>query len=233
MPYYCPHCHRSYQRKMYYDHHIAVCEILCKSKKERTAEAEELADMPTVRDLYKVVMEMTVKYNRLEEKYQEMVKYINVKKKQINGVDALNTTYNNANDYDQWCSTIDVHRKHLNTLFKSDYATGVIQVLREWLLLEDEKRPLRAFKEKESVLYVFKEKKWMIMDDDTYIKLMYILDKKFMCEFGTWKQEHKDELYSDDFTETYAKNTKKMMVTREYMYSRIKKELYKHLAVNL
>ena len=224
-PHHCPHCHRSYQRKMYFDRHVAVCEMLCKSKKDRAAEVEEQSDIPTVQDLYKVVMAMTIKYNQLEQKMQEMSHSINinVKKQAINGVDQLNATYTKAIDYDHWCTTLIVQRKHLDTLFKCDYAKGVSQVLREHL--EDETRPLRTIKEKENVIYMFKETKWVIMDDETYIKLMYLLDKKMMGEFGKWRDENKDNLYADDFTEMYAKNVKKMMVTREPMYSRIKKEL--------
>ena len=77
-PHHCPHCHRSYQRKMYFDRHVAVCEMLCKSKKDRAAEVEEQADIPTVQDLYKVVMAMTIKYNQLEQKMQEMSHSINI-----------------------------------------------------------------------------------------------------------------------------------------------------------
>ena len=232
MPHHCPNCQRSYKRKTYYDRHVVVCDILCKSKKERIVEAEEQADTPTLRDLYKVVMEMTIKYTQLEQKIQEMASYIHIKKQAINGVNLLNTTYTKVKDYDEWFNAIEVHRKDLDILFKSDYGNGVVQVLCAVLPLEDATIPLRALKEKENVLYVFKENKWVIMDDDMYIKLMYVLDKKFMCEFGKWQDEHKDDLYSDDFTQIYAKNVKKIMVTREPMYSRIKKELYKYLKGN-
>ena len=67
------------------------------------------------------------------------------------------------------------------------------------------------------------------MDDECYVKLMYLLDKKFMIEFGKWTEENKDKLYLDDFTLIYAKNVKKIMATREHLYSRIKRELYKKL----
>ena len=227
----CPHCQRSYQRKIYYDRHVAVCEILCKSKKERLVEAEEQSDTPTVRDLYKVVMEMTIKYNTLEQKFKDMEKFVNAKKQKLDIVVWLNAKYLNTVDYFAWFNTITVKREHLEILFQTDYVNGVVKALLDALSREENNdfSSMRAFSEKPNMFYIFMEKQWIIMDDECYVKLMYLLDKKFMIEFGKWTEENKDKLYLDDFTLIYAKNVKKIMATREHLYSRIKRELYKKL----
>ena len=227
----CPHCQRSYQRKTFYDRHVAVCNMLCKSKKERVLDAEEQSDTPTVRDLYKVVMEMTLKYNTLEQKFKEMEKFVNAKKQKLDIVVWLNAKHLNTVDYSTWFNTITVKREHLEILFQTDYVNGVVKALLDALLREDDNVPVRAFSEKPNVFYIFqnKEKQWSIMDDECYLKLMYLLDKKFMVEFGKWTEENKDKLYLDDFKLIYAKNVRKIMATREHLYSRIKRELYKKL----
>lgn len=228
----CPHCQRSYQRKIFYDRHVAVCNMLCKSKKERVLDAEEQSDIPTMRDLYKVVMEMTLKYNTLEQKFKEMEKFVNAKKQKLDIVVWLNAKYLNTVDYMTWFNTITVKREHLEILFQTDYVNGVVKALLDALLREDDK-PVRAFSEKPNMFYIYmeqnKKKQWSIMDDECYLKLMYLLDKKFMVEFGKWTEENKDKLYLDDFTLIYAKNVRKIMATREHLYSRIKRELYKKL----
>ena len=165
----CPHCQRSYQRKVYYDRHIALCEILCKSKKERAVEVEEYSDTPTVRDLYKVVLEMAVKYNDLEKKYKEMEKFVNVKKQKLDIVVWLTTatTHSMTTDYTLWFNNITVTREHLELLFKTDYVTCVVKVLKDHLPSDDEFLPLRAFDEKANIFYVFLEqntkKQWSMM----------------------------------------------------------------------
>jgi hypothetical protein len=231
----CPHCQRSYQRKLYYDRHVSVCEILCKSKRERRLEVEENADTPTVRDLYKVVMEMTVKYNQLEQKYQalsqDMAKLSTQQKPKISTLDWLNLKYSKAPEFTLWLNQLKVNRDDLLQLFKGDYSKGVISVLKQSLRLEDEERPLYAFTNKDNVFYLVEQKKWIMMSDEMYTKLMHNLDKKFMTEFLKWQTENKDNMYLDDFSLEYAKNVKKIMITREAVYSRIKRDLYYYLKI--
>jgi len=232
---YCPHCHRRYQRKTYFERHTVVCDILTKSKKERKVESEEQADTPTLRDLYRVIMELAVKYNHLEQKIQEMAKVVSIKKQKLNIIDWLTITHSTSTDYKSWLDSMAVTREDLNVVFEVDYVAGVLSVLKHNLLLEDEMRPLRAFIVKDSVFYIFEQehKQWSTMDDEIYMNLMHYIDKKLMTAFGIWQTENKDNMYLDDFTLIYAKNVKKIMASREALYPRIKKEFYKYLRVDL
>jgi len=224
----CPHCHRGYTRKTYFDRHVMLCEFLSKSKKTRELELEERSDTPTVRELYLVVMELVVKNKQLEEKIKELSTGVNIQKKKLNATDWLNATYTDADDYSSWFDKLQVTREHLHILFESDYAHGVTSALKQHL---NERRPLRAVSTKDNVFYLYNqtEKKWLLMDSETYLKLMYVLDKKIVMEFNNWQRENKEKLYSDEFSLIYNKYTKKVMATRELMYSRVKKELYTHL----
>lgn len=196
-------------------------------------ESEENADTPTVRDLYKVVMEMTVKYNRLEQKYQElsqdMAKLGTQQKPKISTLDGLNLKYSKALEFTVWLNQLKVNRDDLLYLFKGDYSKGVLSVLKQSLRLEDEACALRSFNNKDNVFYMVEQKKWIMMSDEMYTKLMHNLDKKFMTEFLKWQTENKDNMYLDDFSLEYAKNVKKIMITREAVYSRIKRDLYHYL----
>jgi hypothetical protein len=231
----CPHCQRTYSRKIYFDRHIGICEFLCKSKKAQILDIEERKDTPTVRDLYLVVMELVTKNKQLEEKVAELSKLgvgIKTQKKQqkIDLLDWLNMTYANAIDYTTWLNDTKVTRADLNILFETDYVGGIMSALKRQLLLDDEQRPLRAFDLKGSnTFYLFNGKKWTIMDNEAYLKLMHAYDKKSLIEFGNWQRENKDKMYLDDFSLTFNKNMKKIMITREPVYSRIKKELFSYL----
>jgi hypothetical protein len=206
--------------------------MLCKSKKDRTLEMEEQADTPTVRDLYKVVMELTLKYNSLEQKYQEMAKICGQQKPTLNNIDWLNLKYPKAIDYTVWLNQLTIDRDHLLNLFKGDYIKGVLHVLKQTLLVADDSCALRAFTTKDNTFYIIEQNRWTMMNDAMYTKLMHILDKKFMTEFLKWQTENKDKMYLDDFSLEYAKNVKKIMITRESVYSRIKRELYNYLKTN-
>lgn len=231
----CPHCQRNYQRKIYYDRHVGVCEFLCKSKKGRKQDIEENNDTPTIRELYMVVMELVVKNKQLEEKLHEMSKMVNIKKQKLNINDWLNMTYPDVMDYTAWLSEVKVTQEHMNTLFETDYVGGVTSSLKQQLLLGNDRRPIRAFASKDNGFYLYNqaEKKWLMMDNETYLKLMYVFDKKVMVEFGNWQRENKEKLYTDSFSLIYNKHTKKVMASREPLYSRIKRELYSYLRQEL
>lgn len=227
----CPHCQRGYSRKGYFERHVSMCEFLCKNKQAKKLELEERTDTPTLRELYQVVMELVVKNNQLEAKIQEMSKAMNIKTQQMPIAEWLLVKYPKATDYTSWFNEIEVTRAHLQVFFESDYVNGVATAIKQRLALAEEERPLRAVNERENVFYWYNasEQKWLQMDNELYLKLMHVYDKKFLVEFGNWQRENKEKLYSDEFAVTFNNYMKKMMATREPLYSRIKKEIYQHL----
>ena len=91
---------------------------------------------------------------------------------------------------------------------------------------------LRAFTNRENVLYGFYGTEWRVVDFDEFKKVMFILDKYCMLEFVKWQKENSEQIYRDDFAATYAKNMKKIMggnSSREQLYARVKKDIYMYL----
>jgi len=224
----CVHCQRNYQRKIYFDRHVIACAYLSKSKRERTLENEELADTPSVRELYNIILALAAKCADLETKMQAVNKWTQITKKKLHITDWLNTTEPAAQAYDEWIATLNVLPADLAVLYETDYVGGVVAFLKQHTTM----RPLRAFTGKENTFYLFREK-WEVCEAETFTKLMYLLDKQFMREFIAWQTANKHRMATDDsFSEQYARNLKKVMggnSTREQLYSRIKRELYVYL----
>ena len=238
----CDFCNREYQRKIYFDRHVAVCRLLSKTKRERHVETEELSDKPpTMRELYLVVMELTSKCSQLEQKVQDMSAWINRKKKKVNICEWLNAKYNcNINNYCTWVNAIVIYRENLESIFSDDYVPGMVDTIKKLLLLDDLKKPVRAFTTQDNVFYIYTLKNetsaechWIMMDNDLFNKLMYVLDKQMMNEFVKWQKENKTKMCLDDNAMmTYAKNVKKLMggsSSREQLYSRVKRDVYNYL----
>ena len=228
----CTYCQRNYQRKTYFDRHVIACQFLSKSKKERVLESEELADTPSVRELYAIILELAAKCKDLETKMAAINKWAHITKQKLNITDWLNTTQPSARDYNDWFKMLVVKPADLAILFETDYAQGVVSFLKP--NLKEEERPIRAFTAKENTFYIYSStKKWHLCEQETFTKLMHFLDNQFMREFISWQNGNKNRMLMDDsFTDLYAKNMKKIMggsYTREQLYSRIKKELYMHL----
>ena len=220
----CAHCTRSYQRKLYFERHVITCEFLSKTKKERALESEELADTPSVRELYSIIMTLAAKCTQLETKLTAINKWVHITKQKLNIVDWLNTTYlkeAEAVSYDDWLLTLQVGQKDLQVLFASDYVGGVTSFLKQHLSIQNnDARPMRAFTGKENTFYIC-NKTWLRCEEAVFTKLMYTLDQQFLREFIAWQNQNKNRMATDDsFSDVYAKNMKKVMggaFTREQL----------------
>ena len=148
----CCFCSKKFTRKTYYDRHILICELLSKSKKERNVEMEEHKDTPTVRKLYEIIMEMSIKYKKMEEKLEELSKYVDTKKKKINIIEWLNTTCKSSAcaPFELWMKKIKVERKHLESIFSHDYVYGALHILKDF-----NNEHIRCYDQKDDTLFIF------------------------------------------------------------------------------
>ena len=153
----CSFCGRGYQRKIYYSRHVAICELMCKSIKERQLENQERDDTPGVRELYDVILEMVTKMSAMEKKMNEMSKWVDSKKRKMNIIEWLNETHKNmALSVEEFIERIKVERCHLEHLFKEDYNKTILKVIKDVLSGDDEnKMPIKAFDIKPNVLFVY------------------------------------------------------------------------------
>jgi hypothetical protein len=117
---------------------------------------EEDKDTPTVRKLYEIIMEMSIKYKKMEEKLEELSKYVDTKKKKINIIEWLNTTCKSSDPcktsapFELWMKKIKVERKHLESIFSHDYVYGALHVLKDF-----NNEHIRCYDQKDDTLFIF------------------------------------------------------------------------------
>ena len=128
---------------------------MCKSIKERRVESEEHDDTPSVRVLYDVILEMANKISHMERKITELSKCSDVKKRKFNMLTWLNENVNAGQTYGELIGEVLVERRHLEYLFKTDYISGILFVIQEFLPL-DAVNAIKAFVQKPYILYVCK-----------------------------------------------------------------------------
>jgi len=237
--YKCSCCKREYQRKLFYDKHILLCHLMMtKSVAEMKKDDEEQAGTPTVRVLYEIILEMNAKMVKMEARLDEYAKWVETRKRKLNIVEWLNNKYNGyPTSYTSWFNSIKISRVHLEMMFEMDYVPGVVAILEMLLPAEHrETLPIKCFDQKDNIIFIFHEDKWQIMSVELFDTLIMSLSKKLISEFIVWQNEHSDQLESDDFAATYAKNLKRVMGGNtgiELLGLRVKKELFKYLKVNL
>ena len=240
----CCFCSKKFTRKTYYDRHTLICELLSKSKKERNVEMEEHKDTPTVRKLYEIIMEMSIKYKKMEEKLEELSKYVDTKKKKINIIEWLNTTCKSSDPcksspFELWMKKIKVERKHLESIFSHDYVYGALHILKDF-----NNEHIRCYDQKDDTLFIFTNETnetatatWSEMKPQQFDKMMDFISKQFLHEFVLWQNENKHRMEDDNYAMTYMINIKKMNggnnTTTEQLYRKIHREVYKQMKTSL
>jgi hypothetical protein len=252
-PYRCKYCTRIYKLKKNYDKHYLFCDTLNKSMGTREPGTREpgtrepgtrdLKDyVPSMRDMFTLILELTAKNSQLEQKVDELSKWAESKKKKLNVIDWLNEKYTTNIKYTDWLAEINITRNHLELVFKSDMVNGCNEILQSLLETNENNntennKPIKAFDQKENVLFIYNDtNQWEILQPPMFAKLINILSKKILTEFINWQTENKAKMYQDDFSYMYARNLQKIMggnLTQEQINTRIKRDLYNYLKMNL
>lgn len=249
--YNCKYCNRSYKLKPNYDKHYLLCDTLNKSTLNKgilnkgTLNNNNNKDVPSLRDMFTLILELTAKNSQLEQKVEELSKWAESKKKKLNVIDWLNEKYTKNIKYTEWLAGIKITRTHLESVFKSDMVIGCKEILENLLTLhktnengtDDESQPIKAFDQKENILFIYNDdNKWEILSTQMFANLMNMLSKNILTEFIKWQTENKHKMCEDDFSYKYARNVQKIMggnLTQEQIHMRVKKEIYNYLKMNL
>ena len=72
----CIYCGKSYKTRTNLDKHLILCEIYHKSKTNNHTNDDEMNIIPSQKNMYQIIIELTLKCNRLENKVNELSKNI-------------------------------------------------------------------------------------------------------------------------------------------------------------
>jgi len=239
----CEYCGKDYKRKINYDKHFILCEIVYKAKKKDKRidkETEEInEEMPTQKQMYKMILELALKYSKLEEKMELMNKWVDKTKKKINVLDWLNTSSNLKPDliFDNLADSIIILESDLDLLFNGNFDNILNEIFTRNIYQKDESEiSLFAFIQKTNTIYVYTkddstlELVWFELSRE---KLIYFLNKvhfKIVKTLSEWKKNNNEKLNnSDQLEEMYNKAKIKLMgidFKHDSTLSKIKLSIY-------
>lgn len=232
----CPYCFRTYKLKVYYDRHISACELLQKSNMRRDDD-DVIADIPDSRKLYEMVIALAVKNKALEEKMEELSKYVSVKKKRLNVKEWLDQNCSNIRSFASFMSKKTITTDDYKDVCKYDYLEGIIMILKKMFPLDsDNSIPIRAFDQKDNTLFVKNDDGWNTMSTIELEGIISSIGKQLMKMFVVWQEANKHRLSQDSYTEEYMDTLQKMIgsnFNNDIVVVKIKRSLYKHLKTNL
>ena len=110
----------------------------------------------------------------MEADYNEIKKYVNVTKNNIDIIEYLNKNYDYSEfDFIKFLNSIEVTNIELEKVFEKDYVHGIFQILIDYIekIKHNNEIPIKAFNNKEGLLYAYikipdSDKNWSAISED-------------------------------------------------------------------
>ena len=128
----CIYCGKSYKTRINLDKHLILCEIYHKSKTKTNnySNDDENNLIPSQKNMYQIIVELTLKCNRLENKVNELSKNILQKNKKIDVLEFLkNDMYKPDLDFDNITEIVTIQQTDVDYLFNNSYLDTMNYIL--------------------------------------------------------------------------------------------------------
>lgn len=239
----CVLCKKDYTKKSSLDKHKILCDIKMKTKREHQIELEELGDTPDHLQLVKIVQELTFKIIKMEEKMEEMQKWVDKKKKKLNVIGWLNTNVVSTIGFKEWINTLFVvEPEHFEYLMENTLFQTIQQVFEYNLKKKDDfVYPICCFSEKAGVFYICEKNEdgiaeWSKLELSDTVLILKVFYRNMNKELTKWKLENQHKFDDAKISDTFNKAVIKLMnltFTQDANMTRIKNGLYNYLKTDL
>ena len=238
----CVYCNKIYIRKHAYNNHLTKCKFY-KSRsniiiKEEPDKINLNIDNSTI---FKLLIDLTNKYEKLESDYNELKKFVETNKKKVDILTYLNNNFNFDHfDFHDFINSISIGKKELEFIFQKDYVDGIVNIILNKIeeLDNNIQLPLKGFSTKEGILYIYLKSNngWLHLTNEELNKTIKYFNKNILNEFRVWKNEMQTKMNEDDYSEISILNMKKVLGGNFHNKNPnilIKNKLYKNIKTNV
>ena len=222
----CVYCGKGYKLRNNLDKHILLCELIYKSNNNKTKsntipkpleEDENEIELPSQRKMFQLLVELSKKYSRLEEKVEQLTKAMPTKKPVLNGLEWLNANVTPDIVFDNMVDKITIldsdvefllkntYNDTLNVIFsRTIYPTTTQNLTTQNQNQNQNQNPIFAFAQKANLFYMYDKiddnnnKGWTELSKVKLVRFLNIVQMKISKVFSEWRKTNKDEIYSND-----------------------------------
>ena len=235
----CIHCGKGYEKKTNLNKHIILCELLHNSKKSVIVEDDE--ELPSQRKLFQMLLELGSKFNKLEEKMEQLNKSVVKKKKIGNVIEVLNADFKPDIMFDNLIEKIVAIPEDVLYLIDNSFTDTLDHIFtRNIFKIDETKYPLIALKQNLNILYVYEneESKWIELSREKLVKFLNKVYMKLFRLYTDYKKVNDDKINNDEkfailCDETGLKLTLKVDFSKEAYLSKIKNNMYSNMKADL
>lgn len=259
----CLYCKKSYKNKSNLNKHLVLCELIHTSKnKKQLLIEEEDNNLPSQKQLYQMLLELAFKYNKLEEKMDLAMKWIDKKKKKINILDWLQINIVPNYIFDNLSLQIEVTNLDVEFLFNNSFIDTLNELFSRVLYNQefsqqnnkecnkhcDENRetnvvPIFAFVQKINTIYIYNSVDplnnfgWIELSREKFIYFLNKIHFKFVKVLNEWKKQNQKLLdESERALDLYNKTLIKLMgveFKQENILSKIRSNMYNKMKTDM
>jgi hypothetical protein len=243
----CDICNKKYVKKASLENHKLLCAYRMKSNREKQIIVDESSDKPTYDELVQLVRELSMKVVKMEEKMEEVSKFVSKKKKKLNVIEWLNVNVNATVSYAEWSAKksnyLILEKEHIEYLMENSLYETMEKVF-EYVLSgrRDFVYPITCFNQKPGEFYVCDKTNdafsWRKMDINIELSNLFgALQNSLITEITKWRTENVDEMkHNDKMSVKFNKAISKLMdmsFNPDPKFNKMKTNLYNLLKTEL
>jgi len=243
----CKYCGKQYTRKTSHSRHTILCEIFHKNntetKREKICEEEEDTNIPSTKQLYKIIQELAIKYQNMEQKMNDMHKWVEKKKKKLNVLQWLNANVKPNLNIENWIKSIQATEEHIEILIEHNMVKTISAILNKKMSTAQSSEyihPLYCLTQKANLFYCYnsEEEKWKHFSTEEFIVMLNEIHRKILNALCEWHDKNIEKInQSDKMQILYNKTMIKLMSATftqdSQILSKIRSELYQRLKTDL
>jgi hypothetical protein len=251
----CIYCGKTYKKRLNLEKHILLCEITRKpshvinNSEDEDTDGDAFIENISSKNLCKMVIQLAMKCNKLENKVSELSKYVTKKIQKIDILDYLNQITKSTDKhiplFENITEFITVEESDVEFLFYNSFMETVNTILARSIYNPSEKSefqiPLRAFTQKQNTLYIYTNNignnnnnnySWTIITKEKLVRFLNIIQFKISKAFSEWRKKNAQQLNEDNKSILYDKTFSKLMEPEfkiEKTYNKFYNNIYNNL----
>lgn len=243
----CVYCGKSYKTKCRLDKHLVLCETIYRSKNNKNTKKIYVIDddddieemkLPSQRQMYNIILELTMKCNKLEEKIEQMNKWVERKKKKINVLDLLNSTIKPHFVFNNIAKQIIIDDEILNCLFSNGFVSAFSEImLKNIFEKKNEQQQQLPFSSIENKIFVYKNNSWCELEKEGLLQFMNMINIKLVKGLTDWREKLEvQNAFSDNKIEQFNKTLSKLLnnnFKQETLFNKIKGIICEQIKIDI
>lgn len=249
----CVYCGKGYKSRTGYEKHAILCELMDRTKKRKKLRIIDQDDedeiIPSNKQMYRMLSELSHKYSLLEKKMEEMSKFVVKQKKKINILEWLNTNIIPSYIFEELPGKITTTDQTIELLLNNTFHDILNDMFESNIYTNNEinSYPLFTLSQKSNTLYYYttiqpggldnKKYEWRELPRDKLVWFLNIIHMKITKLFTEWKKIHRQEIAESDSKSTICDKATIKLMSQEFKeekyYTKVKSLLYNKMKCDM